>query len=677
MDLHQAARRGSVLDIQSAIEEGCDVNTRDEAGKTPLWFAVQEGHLEACKFLIARGASVEEQIHNVLELAVQEGYAEIVELLWPHCEGERQYLCLETAISLGFHGIADFFIETRAFEYQHSQSSHLEMIQRYGFPARDIAAFQQWERFIFVRRFEKLPLNRIFFDYALLLATKADRNAGLRLVTLLLQGDTPLANPNCIIKIDAEIETPLTNAAEKNNLEILDILVQRPDIQLTSRGKYGWPAFLHLLATPDFIDSEKGRIMARMLSNEPFPHFFPIDDRAARLEIVFRNALRLEDNVMLKRLIDLIHGAAGTSILPLLIKANDAHGLRWLLNSDVVRASKPPPHLWVLLCDFFQRNPGSEALSLFSRVAGYLAEKEIWNRMILVCLNSNNFRFAKQFFYPLNEILPMEIAEETLAGLSQASMDQSLMKEWADKGFANATLWSALRFDTWKSPAFESLLSCSYVDLDKPFPSTRGLGAGEANIASPPLIGNSTGNSTGQKRKFQSGSAADSPGLHVPLGPPDSAVLTDYQIQLILLEQANKRRLAREGKGEPSILKSPLVWAAANRKPQLVELLLCTSRVDVNSQDSLNQTSLMHAIAVNDQQTVEILLKSKDIDLNLRDHDGRTAIFHATEIGDLHIIRLLTETRRVDLSIRDSKGKTVIDLAKKTKNQNLVAALTP
>ncbi|KAJ5219641.1 hypothetical protein N7468_008845 [Penicillium chermesinum] len=617
MDLHQAARRGSVLDIQSAIEEGCDVNTRDEAGKTPLWFAVQEGHLEACKFLIARGASVEEQIHNVLELAVQEGYAEIVELLWPHCEGERQYLCLETAISLGFHGIADFFIETRAFEYQHSQSSHLEMIQRYGFPARDIAAFQQWERFIFVRRFEKLPLNRIFFDYALLLATKADRNAGLRLVTLLLQGDTPLANPNCIIKIDAEIETPLTNAAEKNNLEILDILVQRPDIQLTSRGKYGWPAFLHLLATPDFIDSEKGRIMARMLSNEPFPHFFPIDDRAARLEIVFRNALRLEDNVMLKRLIDLIHGAAGTSILPLLIKANDAHGLRWLLNSDV------------------------------------------------------------QFFYPLNEILPMEIAEETLAGLSQASMDQSLMKEWADKGFANATLWSALRFDTWKSPAFESLLSCSYVDLDKPFPSTRGLGAGEANIASPPLIGNSTGNSTGQKRKFQSGSAADSPGLHVPLGPPDSAVLTDYQIQLILLEQANKRRLAREGKGEPSILKSPLVWAAANRKPQLVELLLCTSRVDVNSQDSLNQTSLMHAIAVNDQQTVEILLKSKDIDLNLRDHDGRTAIFHATEIGDLHIIRLLTETRRVDLSIRDSKGKTVIDLAKKTKNQNLVAALTP
>jgi hypothetical protein len=66
-----------------------------------------------------------------------------------------------------------------------------------------------------------------------------------------------LANANCKIKIDEEIETPQTNAAEKSNLEILAILIQRPDTMLTICGKYSWSAFLHLLASPDSIASEK------------------------------------------------------------------------------------------------------------------------------------------------------------------------------------------------------------------------------------------------------------------------------------------------------------------------------------------------------------------------------------------------------------------------------------
>lgn len=683
MDVYEAARQGNIDDIESAVEKGCDVNALDKYGNPPLWFAVQSGQLDACRILIARGARVEGQSTSILELAVQGEHTEIVELLWPYCKVESQHRCLETAISLGFHGIADFLVGTQVFEYQQSQARDIEILTRDGFSRRAVTAFQQWERFIFVRRSEKLNLHRIFFDYALLLATKADRNAGLRLVNLLLGGEKPLANANCMINIDKEIETPLTNAAEKGNLEILATLIERPYTRLTICGKYNWPAFLHLLKNSESIASEKGRAIAGKLSMESLPDSFLIDSKGSLLETVFKNVLRLGDDALMKQVIDLVHGAAGIYILPLLVRVNETNGLRWILNRDIAHASKPPPILWVLLCNFFKSDPSSEALRTFIRVAEFLIEKAIWDRMVLGCLNSRNFGFVKQFFYPLNEILPREVAEETLAGFSQASTDQSLVREWAEKGFANAALWSAIRSGIWKSPAFESLLSCSNIDLNEPFPREKSSDTAESNILSPPL----SGNSTGEKRKFPFRPPTGI-SLRSPLDPgmPQNHALQDYQMELMLLEQRNKRRLmmARNeqvemtaGKGILAWTggKSPLAWAAAVGNVELVEALLRSSRVNVNFQDAQKRTPLMHAIAVNDWQIVEDLLKIGDIDLNLRDSEGRTAVFHAAQGGDLHIIQLLTQTQKVDFSIRDCNGESVQDFAKKKGKQDVVAAL--
>lgn len=78
-----------------------------------------------------------------------------------------------------------------------------------------------------------------------------------------------------------------------------------------------------------------------------------IDSKGGRLETVFENVLRLGDDALVKHAIDLVHGAAGTFILPLLIRANETHGLRWILHSDILHASQPPPILWVLLCSLF------------------------------------------------------------------------------------------------------------------------------------------------------------------------------------------------------------------------------------------------------------------------------------------------------------------------------------
>jgi ankyrin repeat protein len=682
MDLYEAARQGSIEDIESAVEEGCDANVPDKTGKTALWFAVLSGHVDACRTLIARGARVEEQTPSSLDHAIQTGHTEIVELLWPHCRVEKRHRYLDTAVSVGFHDIADLLVETREFEYQHSEAGVIEILKKDGFSTRGIAAFQQWERYIFVRRSAKLNLHRIFFDYALLLASKADRNVGLRVVNLLLGGEEALADVNCMINIGGELETPLTNAAEKGNLEILATLIEHPDTKLAICGKYNWPAFLHLLARSESVASEKGRAIAQKLSENPLSGSFLIDSKGYLLESVFRNVLQYCDNDLVKQVIDLVHGAAGVLILPLLIRANEIQGLKWILNSDIGRKSQPPPTLWVLLCTFFQQSPTSEAWALFIQVAEFLVEQKIWDPIILACLISRNLCFVKQFFYPLNEIPPREVAEETLRGLHEAPTEPLLVREWADKGFGNTALWGAIQSGIWKSPEFERLLSCSNIDMDEPFPRKKRTETGEAAT-----VPTSPGSSTGEKRiKLHHRTPTENRiRVHIDPDSQQNHALQDYQLQLMLLEQQNKRRLmlAREEQdrmstGEKILAstagKSPLAWAAS-RNVQLVEVLLCSSRVNVNSQDAFDQTPLMHAIVANDRKIVQRLLEHGDVSLNLRDHEGRTAIFHAARGEDLHILQLLIKTHKVDFSILDCNREDVHGFAKRTGNKDVLASL--
>lgn len=684
MDLYKAVRQGDIDDIKSAVDEGWDVNVPDKSDKTPLWLAVQKGHLDTCRILLSRGARLEEQRSRILEHAVEGGHTEIVQLLWPYCQGERQFRCLEVAISSGFHEIADFLVGTSAFEYQDSQLSGVQNLVEDGLPRRGTAAFQQWERFIFVRRSEKMKLHPLFFNYALVLAANADRNEGLRLVKFLLNGEKPLADTNCIINIDEEFETPLINAARKGNLEILTVLIERPSTDFMFCDKNKWPAFLHLLTNSEAIASVQGRAIAQILSKDVVADLFPFDCKGSRMEIVFKNVLRFGDDALVKKVVDLVQGAAGNDILPLLVRVKETHGLRWILNKDIEHASKPPPILWVLLCSFFQRNPSSEAMKLFIQVAEFMVEKKIWDPSILICLISRNFRFVKQFFFPLNEIPPREVAEETLAGLSQALMDQALIENWVDKGFANAALWSAITCGKWKNiPAFENLLSCPNINLDEPFPCQKTSERSEAVTLSPSF----PGIPSGEKRKFQFRPPSDhGMGSPIDLGTPQGPALQDYQMQLMLLEQQNKRRLmmARKEQMEMSVGekiqartagKSPLAWAVANNNARLVEALLRTSRVNVNSQDVRKQTPLMHAIATHDCQSVEKLLRVGGIDLNLPDDEGRSAIFHAAQRGDTHMTRLLTQSEKVDFSIRDCNGETIRDFAKRLGNSDVLAAL--
>jgi ankyrin repeat protein len=56
--LHQAAKKGNFNEVRRLIEDGANVNVKDENNDTPLYIAVGQGHKEIAELLISKGADV-------------------------------------------------------------------------------------------------------------------------------------------------------------------------------------------------------------------------------------------------------------------------------------------------------------------------------------------------------------------------------------------------------------------------------------------------------------------------------------------------------------------------------------------------------------------------------------------------------------------------------------------
>jgi cytohesin len=55
-ELLEAARKGDLIKVQTALENGANPNAEDNDGWTPLHFVAQEGRVDAVKILLERGA---------------------------------------------------------------------------------------------------------------------------------------------------------------------------------------------------------------------------------------------------------------------------------------------------------------------------------------------------------------------------------------------------------------------------------------------------------------------------------------------------------------------------------------------------------------------------------------------------------------------------------------------
>lgn len=81
-DIHEVAKTGDVAAITAALDAGVDVNASNGIA-TPLYYAIDRGHLEAAKLLIARGANVNlaAKWGPPLLVAAESGKPELVKLL--------------------------------------------------------------------------------------------------------------------------------------------------------------------------------------------------------------------------------------------------------------------------------------------------------------------------------------------------------------------------------------------------------------------------------------------------------------------------------------------------------------------------------------------------------------------------------------------------------------------
>lgn len=82
--LARAATQGDLAQVKERLRRHDDVDATDAEGKTPLLLALEGGHLEVARHLIAMGATLDDaddEGRTPLHVAAQKGFGDLVEVL--------------------------------------------------------------------------------------------------------------------------------------------------------------------------------------------------------------------------------------------------------------------------------------------------------------------------------------------------------------------------------------------------------------------------------------------------------------------------------------------------------------------------------------------------------------------------------------------------------------------
>lgn len=119
-ELIDATKRGDLTSVESLVQAGVNVNSRNAAGRTPMHLACGDGNLNLCEYLLEVGGDYDAKDiyhRSPLSLAAWHGYTEIVQALLDkgadiHTrEKEYGYQPLHYAAKRGWKDIVHMLIE--------------------------------------------------------------------------------------------------------------------------------------------------------------------------------------------------------------------------------------------------------------------------------------------------------------------------------------------------------------------------------------------------------------------------------------------------------------------------------------------------------------------------------------------------------------------------------------
>jgi ankyrin repeat protein len=142
-------------------------------------------------------------------------------------------------------------------------------------------------------------------------------------------------------------------------------------------------------------------------------------------------------------------------------------------------------------------------------------------------------------------------------------------------------------------------------------------------------------------------------------------------VKLLIQEDAVDRNTK-----DPSFGRTPLLWAVENRYEELVKLLLASSDVGVNLEDSYGWTPLLLATRNGDSAIAKLLTKKNANDLGKAgDRKHYQTLSIASERGFDGLVGLLLERDGMELNPKGADGLTPLFLAVRNRHREVVELL--